>query len=198
MVAYRQIRASFNAKNICVYQAYSDEIADNALSKGTFSSPFKFDRMTWIKPSFLWTMYRSGWGEKDSNQKRILAIDISRKGFEWALYNSSLSHFENKFYKNEQQWREIKNKSPVRIQWDPERNLLLEPQEYRSIQIGLSNEAVNLYVHEWIQKISDITNICRKIQELVINRRFEEAERLLPKTNVYPLNRNLMTRIGVY
>ncbi|WP_422570328.1 DUF4291 family protein, partial [Erwinia billingiae] len=29
--------------------------------------------MTWIKPSFLWMMYRSGWGMKDPGQKRILA-----------------------------------------------------------------------------------------------------------------------------
>ncbi|WP_141653813.1 DUF4291 family protein, partial [Erwinia billingiae] len=33
---------------------------------GTFASPpFSMTRMTWIKPSFLWMMYRSGWGMKD-------------------------------------------------------------------------------------------------------------------------------------
>ncbi|MDI8083747.1 DUF4291 domain-containing protein [Salmonella enterica subsp. enterica serovar Kentucky] len=26
--------------------------------------------MTWIKPSFLWMMYRSHWGTKDPGQKR--------------------------------------------------------------------------------------------------------------------------------
>src|SRR4051812_17137799 len=36
-------------------------MAEPALSAGTFVPPFKAGRMTWIKPSFLWMMYRSGW-----------------------------------------------------------------------------------------------------------------------------------------
>lgn len=88
-----QIRAYYTDETIRIYQAYSDIIADSALEHGTFVSPsFKIDRMTWIKPSFLWMMYRSGWAQKDANQKRILAIDIKREGFEWALMNGCLSH----------------------------------------------------------------------------------------------------------
>src|SRR5450830_1440408 len=80
----QQIRAVYDATTIRVYQAYSDVIADAALTQGTFiSPPFKMERMTWIKPSFLWMMYRAGWGLKDAGQSRILAIDISREGFEW-------------------------------------------------------------------------------------------------------------------
>lgn len=70
-----EIRALYGDSTIRVYQAYSDGIADAALAKGTFvSPPFKMDRMTWIEPIVL-----------DAGQKRILAIDISREGFEWAL-----------------------------------------------------------------------------------------------------------------
>ena len=87
------IRAVYGEHTIRVYQAYSDPIADAALAHGTFVSPsFKMERMTWIKPSFLWMMYRAGWGLKDEGQKRILAIDISREGFEWALRHACLSH----------------------------------------------------------------------------------------------------------
>src|SRR5262245_29151916 len=90
---FRQIRAFYDDQVIRVYQAYSNAIADAALRQGTFvSPPFKLDRMTWIKPSFLWMMYRCGWGYKDSGQERVLAIDISRSGFEWALEHSCLSH----------------------------------------------------------------------------------------------------------
>ncbi|WP_230948394.1 DUF4291 family protein [Burkholderia stagnalis] len=38
------------------------------------------------------------------------------------------------------------------LQWDPERDLSLQPLTHRAIQIGLSKQAVNLYVHEWIQR----------------------------------------------
>jgi hypothetical protein len=67
-----------------VYQAYSPEIADAAVRAGTFVPPFSLDRMTWIKPSFGWMMHRCGWATKPG-QERVLAIQISRAGFEWAL-----------------------------------------------------------------------------------------------------------------
>ncbi|MQR99478.1 DUF4291 family protein, partial [Gluconobacter sp. AC10] len=152
----RQIRAVFDQKTIRVYQAYSDEIADAALSNGTFRPPtFKMERMTWIKPSFLWMMYRAGWGYKDAGQRRILAMDITRTGFEWALTHSCNTHRGDVM--SPEEWSNLKLKSPVRIQWDPERNLQLEPLPYRSLQIGLSKEAVSLYTGEWIQKITDVT-----------------------------------------
>lgn len=182
----RQIRAVYNDKTIRVYQAYSDAIADSALKHGTFiSPPFKMERMTWIKPSFLWMMYRSGWGKKDSGQKRILAIDISREGFEWALEHSCLSHFDPNLYSSKEEWQKIKEQSPVRIQWDPERDINLQPQEHRAIQIGLSKEAVKLYVNEWIQNITDITPLTHEIQALIEHRKLKEAQAKLPTEIMY-------------
>src|SRR5262245_19372278 len=73
MMPERQIRASYTDTTIRVYQAYPEVIADTALKHGTFvSPPFSMNRMTWIKPSFLWMMYRAGWGFKDDGQRRIL------------------------------------------------------------------------------------------------------------------------------
>ncbi|MFD1908579.1 DUF4291 family protein [Paenibacillus rhizoplanae] len=56
------------------------KIADEVLRLGQFGPSFRIDRMTWIKPSFLWMMYRAGWATK-TDQERILAIDITREGF---------------------------------------------------------------------------------------------------------------------
>lgn len=182
----RQIRAVYNDKTIRVYQAYSDAIANSTLEHGTFvSPPFKIERMTWIKPSFLWMMYRSGWGQKDEGQKRILAIDITREGFEWALQRSCLSHFEAATYATKEAWLAAKNNSPVRIQWDPERDIHLNPLDYRAIQIGLSGEAVKKYVNEWIQNITDITQLANEIHTLINNDKIEEAKKLLPKEKQY-------------
>ncbi len=185
----------YNDTTIRVYQAYGDAIADAALENGTFVAPsFQFARMTWIKPSFLWMMYRSGWGMKESGQSRILAIDISREGFNWALEHSFLSHQSRKFV-NREEWLKNKNKTPVRIQWDPERNLNLQPLEYRSIQIGLSKLAVDLYVNEWIQSITEITMLARQIYCLIENSKIKEAEKLLPKEEEYPLSQSLKEKI---
>ncbi|AZC15590.1 MULTISPECIES: DUF4291 domain-containing protein [Pseudomonas] len=185
-IPLRQIRAVYDASTLRVYQAYSASIADAALAHGTFvSPPFKMERMTWIKPSFLWMMYRAGWGFKDAGQSRILAIDISREGFEWALAHSCPSHAEEGMSK--EQWLQLKDQSPVRIQWDPERDLHLRPQEHRAIQIGLGQEAVGLYVNQWIQRISDVTPLAHRIHERVLAGDLEEARRLLPQEREYPM-----------
>lgn len=180
----RQIRAVYDEKTIRVYQAYSDAIADSALKHQTFvAPPFKMERMTWIKPSFLWMMYRAGWGYKDDGQKRILAIDITRDGFEWALAHSCPSHPEPGM--SAEEWERLKNRSPVRIQWDPERDLLLRPLEHRAIQVGLSKEAVQRYVGEWIQRITDITPLAHSIYALLSADQTSAANNLLPQEAAY-------------
>ena len=181
----RQICAVYDDRTIRVYQAYSDFITNTALAHGTFvSPPFKMERMTWIKPSFLWMMYRSGWGPKDARQTRILAIDISREGFAWALAHGCPSHPDESMSREE--WLRVKENVPVRIQWDPERDLLLQPQAHRTIQIGLSKQAVSLFVREWIQRITDVTPLAHSIHSLVHAGRTEDAQRMLPREEPYP------------
>ncbi|MGS1125886.1 DUF4291 domain-containing protein [Rhodanobacter sp. UC4437_H4] len=180
----RQIRAVYDDKTIRVYQAYSDVIADSALKHQTFvAPPFKMERMTWIKPSFLWMMYRAGWGFKDEEQKRILAIDITCDGFEWALAHSCPSHPELGMSHDE--WEQLKSRSPVRLQWDPERDLLLQPLEHRAIQVGLSKEAARLYVGEWIQRITDVTPLAHEVHSLVTVGQLDKATDLLPREVAY-------------
>jgi hypothetical protein len=184
-IPQQQIRAVYDDRTIRVYQAYNNDIADAALKRGTFvSPPFSMRRMTWIKPSFLWMMYRAGWGYKDEGQCRILAIDIRREGFGWAIAHSCPSHPPDGMSKHD--WTRLKENSPVRIQWDPERNLRLEPLPHRSIQIGLGDAAVDLYVNSWIQKITDITGLAHAIFDHVRNDRLAEAQGMLPHERVYP------------
>lgn len=191
-----EVRALYDESTIRVYQAYSDEIANSALARGTFvSPPFKMDRMTWIKPSFLWMMYRCGWGRKDANQSRILAIDISREGFEWALAHSCPSQSRSM---DEKAWKELKETSPVRVQWDPERNLLLQPLDIRAIQIGLSKQAVDLYVHKWIHRITDATPLAKGIHEFVTAGRIGDAQALLPCEVPYHLEPSLESKVCSY
>ena len=196
-IPIRQIRAVYDDRTIRVYQAYNTAIANSALEHGTFvSPPFKMGRMTWIKPSFLWMMYRSGWGEKDKGQNRILAIDITREGFEWALEHSLLSHdFQN--YAEKKEWLKVKNATPVRIQWDPERDLQLEPLGHRAIQVGLTDEAVELYVNEWIENISDVTDLAREIKNKFDENQMDIVNQLLPKEHEYPLTPALKNKLKV-
>jgi len=91
------IRAVYDNDTIIVYQAFNKNIAESAVNNQTFiSPPFKKERMTWIKPSFLWMMYRSGWATKE-NQENILAIKIKRSGLSFPSYDPYASSSENKF-----------------------------------------------------------------------------------------------------
>ncbi|WP_145814302.1 DUF4291 domain-containing protein [Kribbella amoyensis] len=185
-VPRRQIRALYDDQTIAVYQAYSPEIAGPAVAAGTFVPPFGLHRMTWIKPSFLWMAYRSGWATKPG-QTRVLRIHLTREGFEWALTHSCLSHYDRKHHPDESAWRAALRESPVRIQWDPEQTLHLKPQpDVRSIQIGLAGEAVPRYVHDWITRLEDVTTEMQEIHALT-RTDSEAARSRLPAERPYPL-----------
>jgi hypothetical protein len=162
-IPQRQIRAVYTADTITVYQAYSPAIAEPAVRAGRFVAPFKRDRMTWIKPSFLWMMYRCGWAAKPG-QERVLAVEITRAGFEWALARACLSHYETGSGETRAEWSRRLKRSAVRVQWDPERSLQLGALPYRSLQLGLGGEAVPQYVDEWTVSITDVTGLARRIQ----------------------------------
>ncbi len=118
----KNIYAVFDDKTIRVYQAYNNEIADEALKLGKFGSKFSLTRMTWIKPSFLWMMYRSGWATKQG-QERILAIDLKREGFDEIVKNAVLSSFREVSDLSKEEWKEKLENSEVRCQWDPDRDI---------------------------------------------------------------------------
>lgn len=191
----RQVRASYDSESITVYQAYEKSIADAAVRAGRFVPPFKRDRMTWIKPSFCWMMYRSGWGAKP-NQERILKIDLAQSGFEWALAHSCLSSFDPAVHGSYDAWSESKTMSPVRVQWDPERSVQLAALPWRAIQIGISGPAVDMFVDEWILGIEDLTPSVHEMRVLLAANETETVEQMLPVEGPYPISSELARRIG--
>ncbi|MBL7977135.1 MAG: DUF4291 domain-containing protein [Bacteroidetes Order II. Incertae sedis bacterium] len=194
----RIVRAVYDNNTITVYQAFNKYIAQSAVEHQTFvSPPFKKERMTWIKPSFLWMMYRSGWAIKE-NQECILAIKIKRLGLEWALQNSCLSHFDSSVHTSYETWKKILKNSPVRIQWDPEKDIFLHPLNYRSIQIGLSDIAVERYVTDWIVQVDDITENCKHINQLINEGKINQAKDLLPQEQIYPLPENIALIVNAF
>ena len=190
----RQIRAHQSDTTVRVYQAYSPEIAEPALAKGTFVAPFKRERMTWIKPSFLWMAYRCGYARKPG-QERVLALDLTRDGFEWALAHATLSHYDADVHPDQKAWQDSLKASPVRLQWDPERDLRHRALNHRSIQIGLSGEAVGRYVDDWITAVTDVTPLMREIGAHVDADRLDQAIPLLPEETPYALPADLAKAI---
>jgi hypothetical protein len=59
----RHILASHDEESVVVYQAYRPAIGLYAAWNQRFGGEFSFGRMSWIKPNFLWMMFRCGWAE---------------------------------------------------------------------------------------------------------------------------------------
>jgi hypothetical protein len=188
----REIRAAYGASTITVYQAYSPELGLPAARDGRFPAAWKRDRMTWIKPSFLWMMYRCGWATK-AGQETVLAVEITRDGFEWALRHACLSSYVRGPHADRATWQREVKRAPARVQWDPERDLRLQPLPYRSLQLGLSGEAVRRYADEWTVSIRDVTPLARRIHSLVGDGDLSSATRLLPQERPYPAAADLLT-----
>ena len=101
----------YDDEGIYVYQAYCDEIANYAIKNQKLGgSLFDTKRMTWIKPSFAWVLYRSGYATKH-NQQRILKIKLSHKTIAEILEKSSCKHGGGGSF--------------GRVQWDPARDLFM-------------------------------------------------------------------------
>ena len=56
----RHILSQFDDDSVVVYQAYRPSTGRYAAENGYFGTGFSLNRMSWIKPNFLWMMFRSG------------------------------------------------------------------------------------------------------------------------------------------
>ncbi|KMO98508.1 hypothetical protein ACS04_07780 [Streptomyces roseus] len=178
------MRAVHTATTVTVYQAYSPSLGLPAARDGRFPPAWKRERMTWIKPSFLWMMYRCGWATKEG-QETVLAVEITREGFDHALRHACLSHYEPRTHDDAQSWRRDLRRSSTRVQWDPERDLHLNPLPHRSLQLGLSGPASRAYADEWTVSIRDVTPLAREIHGLVRAGEEAAARALLPAETPY-------------
>ncbi|MFJ8478375.1 DUF4291 domain-containing protein [Kitasatospora sp. NPDC094011] len=189
-----QIRALHTVSTVTVYQAYAPHIGLPAARDGRFPQAWQRDRMTWIKPSFRWMMYRCGWAGKEG-QETVLAIEITREGFEWALANACLTHYEHGLHTDRAAWKRQLKRAPARVQWDPERDLHLRPLPHRSLQLGLAGEAAERYADDWIVSIDDVTALAHTIHAHVRDGDLDAARRLLPAERPYPSGDTLLTHL---
>lgn len=127
-----------------VYQAYSSAIADPSLAAGRFVAPFSFERMTWVKPSFAWMMERCGWATKPG-QERVLAVHLRREAFDHAVRRAVCGPGSRG--------------APLRLQWDPERDLEGKTLPWRSLQLGIGPAFARAYAERWVVRLEDLTSL---------------------------------------
>ena len=193
-IPYRQIRADYDDETITVYQAYNVEIAKAAVSeqKLNASPQFRPTRMTWVKPSWAWMLYRAGYSYKDPGQARILALKMKHSDFLSLLERAVLTtHPTGATSAGVQPRHAVEPRDPgatshrvhgkrqagdessrekstdVKVQWDPERTVRLERLSYRSIQIGIPGAIRGEWGDTMIVKIEDVTDKARQLKQVL-------------------------------
>jgi len=166
------IMAQFDDEKIIVYQAYRKEIGEFAVENQFFGGEFSLNRMTWIKPNFLWMMYRSGWGTKEG-QEITLAIHLKIPAFRNYLENAVYTSFDQTEGISNDEWRDELENSNIRLQWDPDHDPYGAKQERRAIQIGLRDNFIRSFAKDDILLIEDISAFVKEQHEFVQNHQLE-------------------------
>jgi uncharacterized protein DUF4291 len=153
----RHILAHHDAETIVVYQAYRPSIARYAIAHGALGGgDFSYARMSWIKPNFLWMMYRSGWATKEG-QETTLGLRLSRRFFDHVLAEAVASSFGQSGYATEDEWKAAVASSQVRLQWDPDHGPNGNPLPRRAIQLGLRGGVLEAFGQRELLEVIDLT-----------------------------------------
>lgn len=177
----KHIMAQFDDKSIIVYQSYRPEIGNFAAKHQYFGGAFSYSRMSWIKPNFLWMMYRNGWGVKEG-QEITLAIRLKRSFFDDILKNAFPS--SNYIGLESNEFSKRVKYTNVRLQWDPDHSPYGGKLERRAIQLGLRNDFLLPFKGEGILEIIDISSFVSEQRKHVQARRLDLLQ--TPSEDVYP------------
>jgi len=182
----RHILAQTRGENIIVYQAFNTRISRFAVEHQRFGgSHYKFSRMSWIKPNFLWMMYRAGWAVKE-HQQQILAIEISQEHFRQILRQAVHSTYKEHIYGSHEAWKAALASSEVRLQWDPDHDPHGAKLDRRAVQLGLRGDVLKQFGTEWIVSIEDITPFVHEQKALLDARNWDEFKVI--QETVWPAN----------
>ena len=191
----QHIMAQFDNTSVVVYQAYNTRIGQFAASHHYFGGDFSLTRMSWIKPNFLWMMYRSGWGSKP-DQETTLAVRIKRTAFDSILEQAVHSCYVPEIYGTPDQWKARVASSAVRLQWDPDHDPAGRPVARRAIQLGLRGHVLANYAREWIVSIEDISRFVLEQQRHLLTGGVNSLS--TPREEPYPVSTEIVaSRLGV-
>lgn len=173
----RHILAHHDAQSVIVYQAYRAAIGEYAIRNGRLDGPdFSLSRMSWIKPNFLWMMYRSGWGTKEG-QEVILGLRLRRTFFERVVREAVPSTFDERCYPSRDAWQSAVGHSEVRLQWDPDHAPDGTKLERKAIQLGLRGRTLAAFANEELLEVIDMRAFVKEQRSMAQN---DNPELMLP------------------
>ncbi|MEZ6036452.1 MAG: DUF4291 domain-containing protein [Planctomycetota bacterium] len=190
----RVVLAQADATSVIVYQAYRPAVGHFAAQHGWFGGEFSLNRMTWIKPNFLWMMYRSSWGTAH-NQEVVLAVRMRREAFDHVLATAVHSQFDAERYDSQEHWQKRVAGSDVRLQWDPDHAPGGAPQARRAVQLGMRGAAARSYSRDWLLGIEDISPFVAEQRAHVAAGALDRL--VTPREEPYPIAAETARHLGI-
>ncbi|QDV18218.1 hypothetical protein Pan153_28750 [Gimesia panareensis] len=193
----KHILAHHDAETIMVYQAYNPIIGNYAARHGYFGGEFKYARMSWIKPNFLWMMYRSAWGTAQG-QEVVLGIRLRRTFFDALLDQAVASSFprRDRRFQDQSEWQQAVQQSDVRIQWDPDHDPTGKKCERRAVQLGLRGAALEQYGKKEVLEILDMSEFVAAQRPFAAT--WDQGELQMPVEQVYvPEDPQIARQVGI-
>jgi hypothetical protein len=191
----KHILAQYDDASVIVYQAYRPSIGHHAAEHGRFGGPdFSFARMSWVKPNFLWMMYRSGWGTKEG-QEVTLALRLRRGFFESLLAAAVPSSFDPERHASHEAWQQAVASSDVRLQWDPDHAPGGAALPRRAIQLGLRGDALAKMAESELLEVIDVSAF---VEAQRANAQDQNPQLLTPLEHVFvPTDRIAASRLNL-
>ncbi len=192
----RHILAQYDDESIIVYQAYRPSIGRYAVEHGRFGGPdFSFSRMTWIKPNFLWMMYRSGWGTKEG-QEITLGLRIRRSFLDSLLAQAVASSWNPAEFPTHEEWAKAVAGSSVRLQWDPDHHPSGAKLERRAIQLGLRGAVTEAFAQREPLEVIDLTEFVAGQRQVLESKGVSALQ--TPRERVYlPADLAIRRKLGL-
>ena len=181
---------------ILVYQAFRKSIGEYAIKNQRFGgSDYSYNRMSWIKPNFLWMMYRSGWAAKPG-QEKIIGIWIKKTDFEKILAQSTFTSYRQSTHDTEEEWRATLDSHPIRLQWDPDHYPNGDKHVRKAIQLGIKGDLLREFGEQMIVEIMDLSNFVNEQRPMAANIPYDNL--LVAKESVFmPSSTKLAQQVGL-
>ena len=112
--------------------------------------------MSWIKPNFLWMMFRCGWATKPG-QEMVLGLRIRRAFFDRVLASAVASAWQPACHASHEAWKDAIDASEVRLQWDPDHDPQGTPLKRRAVQLGLRGKTLKAFATDELLEVIDMT-----------------------------------------
>jgi hypothetical protein len=191
----RHILAQYDDATIIVYQAYRPSIGRYAAEHGAFGGEFRYTRMSWVKPNFLWMMYRCGWGTKEG-QEVVLALRLRRTFFDGLLVQAVPSSWDPDLFATADEWAKAVAESSVRLQWDPDHDPSGAKLERRAIQLGLRGEVLEAFGRRELLEVNDVSDFVAQQRGRWLSGGVAALE--TPRERLYrPADPTILARLGL-